>query len=267
MDFGAFVQENKRWLIGCAIGALLWLIASSVVKSVYDPLSVAVSPRQLGAPTTEVYDQSALTAARAEAAELAAERDRLQRELAFVVADKYRAWSGAADTYLYVVGRDLVQRIQQRAADRDVQTDESSSKWDLPSSVDEIRRVLIGIDMIDEIQQRLFAAHDKVKAADPEQLGLTQIQSVQLEPQARRGMQRGTRRGEVDLDDLLEQQRVTFQFHADEATLALFLESCRQPNRTLVVDGWQVQQPSRPGGPCVVKATLSGIVFKQKEEQ
>lgn len=266
MDIGAFVAENKRWLIGCAIGALVWLIASSVINSMWDPAAIATSPRKLGAPTTPVYDQAALQAAQQEGERLAGERQKLQAELAFVVADEYRRWNGPADQYLYVAGRDLEQGILQRANERDVQVSEANIDWEVPTSVDDIRLVLFGLDMMDEIQARLFAANDAVERADPEAPGLTAILSLKLEARRnQRSVRRPAREGEVDLDDLLEQQRVVLQFQSDEPTLAAFVEALRKPNRTLVVDAWQVLEPSRPGEPCTVKATLSGIQFKEHE--
>lgn len=266
MDVGAFVAENKRWLIGCAIGGLVWLIASSVINSMYDPTAIATSPKKLGAPTTPVYDQNGLQAAQQEGEKLAAERQRLQSELAFVVAEKYRRWNGPADQYLYVVGRDLEQGILQRANERDVQVSEANIDWEVPTGVDDIRLVLFGLDLIDEIQARLFAANDAAENAEPEALGLTAILSLKLEPRRnQRGARRPAREGEVDIDDLLEQQRVLVQFQSDEPTLAGFLEALRKPNRTLVVDAWQVIEPTRPGEPCTVKATLAGIQFKEHE--
>ena len=85
MDLGAFVQENKRWLVGVGIGGLCWLIGSTIVQAIYDP-GAAASAKSLKAPT-EVYDQAALSAATTEAEQLATERARLQRELAFVQGD------------------------------------------------------------------------------------------------------------------------------------------------------------------------------------
>ena len=268
MDLGAFVQENKRWLVGAAIGALVWLIASSVINTVYDPGAVATSAKQLGAPTTAVYDDAALAAAQQEQQRLAEERRRLEAELAFVPADKYRRWAGSADQHLFLVGSDLKQAIAQAAADRDVVVSESDITWDVPAGVDEIRRVLFGLDVIDAIQSRLFAAHDRVRAQDPDAVGLVAVLALKLE--SRRGRRAGIRRprggsADVDLDDLIEQQTVAVKFQADEATIATFLESCRQSDRTVVVDRWQVRKPARPGEPCEVQGTLAAIAFKGEQ--
>jgi len=262
MDAGAFIQENKRWLVGCAIGSIVWMIASSVIESVY-----SVTPTSTKGNLTEAYDRNARDTAQEENEKLDKEVKRLRTELAFVVADKYSKWNGQADTHLFVSGRDLKQRILDFASDRDCIVEEKALVWEPVTGIDLIRKALFGLDVVDEIQQRLFAAHDATQAHDEDARGLSVIDSIELES-ARFGNRRGGRgrRGEVNIDDMLTEQRVTLQFQADEPTIAAFLEACRKPNRTLVVDRWSVTKPPRPGEPSMVKATLSGIAFVKKEE-
>jgi hypothetical protein len=64
------------------------------------------------------------------------------------------------------------------------------------------------------------------------------------------------------MNDVFAQEQVSVVFQADEATALAFCEACRKPNRTLLLDGWQLQKPQKPGEPCAVKCTLSGIAFK-----
>ncbi|HEB53828.1 MAG TPA: hypothetical protein ENI87_11300 [bacterium] len=267
MDAGAFVQENKRWLAGVGIGLLAWWIASGVIGALYTTRGVAKSARDFGA-LTAAYDNAALAAARNESEQLQQERERLTQALAFVVADRYARWDGPADTHLFLTGRDLRQAIQDAASVRDVVVDDASITWDVATGEEQIRRRLFGLDVLDQIQQRLFAAHDRCLREDEDAAGLSQILSLKLEPDRsrNRGRPRGRRRGRaVDLGDLLVEQKVSLQFQADEMTITWFLEGCRQPGRTLVVDRWQVLKPARPGEPCTVKATLAGISFLQAE--
>ena len=266
MDAGAFVQENKRWLIGCAIGALVWLIASMVIDSLHPARWPAAS--KLGAPTGSVYDQAALTAARTENEQLVAERQRLQQALAFQQDKKYQlANQGGAGDYLFKVSRDLKQVIAAAANARDVQLTEANVQWEVPTGTDDIRATLFGLELIDELQQRLFAAHDTVRAGNEEATALRAILSIKLDGRRNQKAQvRSTRPGEVDVRDVLTQEQVSFQFQADEATTLLFFESCKKPNRTLVVDTWQVLKPQRPGEPCSVKGTVLGIAFKDGAE-
>lgn len=260
MDVGAFVQENKRWLIGCAAGAVVWLIAGSVVDSSLRPERLSI--KTLGGK--QVYGKDAQAAAAAELAELQKARAALQAELTFAPDKRYDLeGKGAHDTYGYQTGLALKQAIVGAASERMVQCSETSITWEIPTTAEDTRGMLLGLAVLDELQKRLFAAHDAVKAERPEAIGLRAIVGMKLD--ARRGQRsnaRAPRAGEVDLRDLLVQEQVSFTVQADEATLLRLLESCRQPGRTLVVDGWQVMQPTRRGEPCTLKGTVLGVQFK-----
>lgn len=266
MDAGAFVQENKRWLLGVAVGGLVWLVGSAVIGSICDAESARTAGRSLvkNAGSVEMYDGKALSAAREEGEKLAAERQRLQAELAFTPTAKYQlSGQGAPDEYLFQTGRTLKQGILDAANDRDVVVAEKDLSWDAPTNVDEIRGVLFGLDLIDEFTKRLFAAHDAVRAAHPEAAGLRALSMCKVE--SRRGARNtkmAPRPGEVDVRDLVVQERVVFQFQSDEETCTRFVESCRQPGRTLVLDSFQLLAPARTGEPCSVKGALLGIAFK-----
>lgn len=266
MDVGAFVQENKRWLLGCAIGGVVYLIASAVLDSVYE--ASPPSAKKLGAPTTDVFDQTALAAAKEEEEKLRVERERLQKELAFVPSAKFQLTSqGDPSLYFHQVGRGLKQAIATAADQRDVQFAESSVTWEQPNGVDEYRGALFALELLDELQKRLFAAHDASRAAAPECIGLRGITSLKLDRRnQQRSQARSSKPGEVVLGDFLTEEQVSFQFLADEPTLARLLESCRQPDRTLVVETWLVVEGQRAGEPCTVKGTLRGIAFKQPQK-
>jgi hypothetical protein len=264
MDVGEFAQENKPWLVGCAIGAVVWLIGGTIVDSVTKDAASGGRQDRL----REAYSGRQLDAAQEESDLLSGERRRLTSELSFEVAPKYGQWRGPADQHLFVVGRDLRLTIVNAASDRDVLVEESDVTWDVPSGVDQIRATLFGLDLIDEVQQRLFGAHDRVIADDEDAQGLAVIASIKLESlRGRRtvGRRRSRSRG-VDISDLIKQQQVSLQLQCDEPTLAYFLESCRAPGRTLVLDRVSVTEPARSGEPTSVKMTLSGISFVKQEE-
>ena len=266
MDVGAFVQENKRWLLCVAGGGLVWLIGSAVIGSIYDADSVRAEGRSIvrSAGAAEMYDRGALAQAREEAEKLTAERQKLQAELAFVPTAKFTlSGQGAPDQYLFLVARTLKQGILDAANDRDVQVVEKDVSWLAPTGVDEIRSMLFGLELVDEFSKRLFAAHDAVRAARPEAIGLRAITSCKVESrQGARTARATTKPGEVDLRDHVVQERISFQFQSDAETLRAFMESCRQPNRTLVLDSLQVVGPPRGGEPCSIKGVLQGIAFK-----
>ena len=265
MDAGAFMQENKRWLIGCGIGALVWLIGGMVVDAVFNTANAAKSPKQLGAPSTKVYDQAALQAARQEGEQLTAALQQLRLGNGFVQSDKYLlANHGKPDEYQYQIGRELRKAIATAADDREVQVTESGIAWEVSPNPDDIKSVLFGLELLDEVQQRLFAAHDAVRKASEDVPGLRAILALKVD--ARRGSRtpvRALRPGEVDPREAFVQEQVSFQFQASEAVALGFLESCLKPGRTLIIDGWQMLKPQKLGDPCTIKATAFGIAFKE----
>ncbi|MBP8299457.1 MAG: hypothetical protein KA020_03770 [Planctomycetes bacterium] len=267
MDVGSFVQENKRWLIGCAIGGLAFLIANIVIGSIYNAGAEQSTAAGLmrAASKNDVYPKAAVEAAREEAELLQKERERLQAELAFVPSATYQlAGKGAADEYMFQVGRTLKTKVLNLAGERDVQLAEKDVSWPPVTGLDEIRGVLFGLELLDEASQRLFAAHDAVRSANPDAMGLRAILQLKTDDRrAQRGQGRGGRPGEVSLGDYVVQERLLFQFQSDAATLAAFLEACRKPGRTLTIETVTVTQPQRLGDPVQVKGSLQGIAFKE----
>jgi hypothetical protein len=264
MDVGAFVQENKKWLLGVGGGAVAWLVVSVVFDSVHAVRTP--TERSLGAPTGPVYTQAALDAARVEGEELGKARQTLQAAVAFAPSAKFQLTDKVRPgDFLFQQSRDLKQSILVAANQRDVQVAEGGIAWDVPTGVDEIRATLFGLELVDELQQRLFAAHDAVRAADEEAMALRAILSIRLDARRnQRGPLRAPRPGEFDPRDHFAQEQVAFQFQCDEPTALGFLEACRAPGRTLVVENWQMLKPARPGEPCSIKGTLLGIAVKDK---
>jgi hypothetical protein len=260
MDVGSFVQENKRWLLGIAIGGVVWLVASSVVGSMFQVMNSR--PK---ASSDKVWDTASRDAARDEGEKLGAERQKLQQALGFVPSPKYQlANNGRPDEYQFTLSNELKKVILAASQRRDVQATDSVLQWDLPTAIDDIRATVFGLELVDEVQQRLFAAHDTTRQADEEAIGLRAILSLKLD--ARRGQRttaRVARPGEVLLSDFLVQEPVSFQFQADEPTVTTFLESLQKPGRTLVLDSVQVLKPVRAGEPCTVKGVVQGIAWKE----
>lgn len=261
MDVGAFVQENKRWLLGCAIGGVAWIIGGFVIGKVYVLKPVTAQ----GAPQN-VLDAAARDQAKADQQLLAAERQRLQQAWAFMPSRKYQlGGNGTPGDYQYKVSRELRQTIVAAAAQRDVQVVESNLSWETPIGIDDIRGTLFALELVDEVQQRLFAAHDAARRANEEAVGLAAIPSIKVDARRnQRNQVRTVRPGEVDMRDVYAQEQITVQFQADEVTAFAFAEACRKPNRTMVIESWLLQKPSKPGEPCTVKCTLLGIAFKDE---
>jgi hypothetical protein len=223
------------------------------------------SPRRAGA-ASQLYDGEALAAATKEGEQLAAERQRLQQEIGFVPTAKYVLEDkGQPQEYLFGVGHALKQSILTEANKREVAVADKDVKWELPKGPDEIRGMLFGLELMDEASKRLFAAHDAVREARAEATGLRSILYLRLGTRgAQRPGARPQRQGETDPRDKVAQEQLTFSFQSDEAVLAAFLEACRLPQRTLVIQSWKVERPTRPGEPCTVTGALQGIIFKDK---
>jgi hypothetical protein len=131
-----------------------------------------------------------------------------------------------------------------------------------PIGIDDIRGTLFALELVDEVQQRLFAAHDAVRRANENAVALAAIVSIKVDTRRNQRNQVRARPGEVDMRDLYVQEQVTVQFQSDEATELAFCEACRKPDRVLVIDSLQLLKPQKPGEPCTVKCTLLGIAFK-----
>lgn len=269
MDVGAFVQENKKWLLGAGCGAVGWLVVSAIFDSVH---AVRLpTERSLGAPTGPVYTQAALDAARTEGEELAKARAALVAALQYVPGAGFQLPEGVRPgDFLFQQSRDLKQRILTAANQRDVQVAEGGIAWEVPTGVDEIRATLFGLELIDACQQRLFAAHDAARAGDEAAVGLRAILALRLDARrSQRSPLRAPRQGEIDVRDFFTQEQLSFQFQSDEATALAFLEAMRgsTQGQALVLESWQMLKPARPGEPCSIKGTAVGIAFKPKADE
>lgn len=267
MDFGAFLQENRRWLLGCGIGFLVFLIARAIIGSVYDagaPMQ-GISQLRKGLPN-EVYNAAARDALREESEKLDTEQKRLEQLLAYTRSGAFEVPAGAnAGEFLFQKGRELKQTVLDGANERNVQIEDKNVGWNVPLGVDEIRHTLFGLELMDQTIRRLYAASDAVRSADPEAAGLTSIQNLRTDSKASgQGYRPQRSGGAADLRDRIEQERVQFKFEADAATIDAFFESCRRPGSTLVIDSVQMQQPPRIGDPVIVNGTLSGVAFKKE---
>ncbi len=265
MDVGSFVQENKRWLLGCAIGLVVFFVARAIIGSIYDP-DLLRRVAQKNAQVGQVYDRAALQAAIDEQEQLQKQRALLQGQLAYVqdAAFQLEGKSMRPDEYLGKVGRERKIEILRGANERDVQVADKDLSWPpAPQGQDEIRSVLFGIEIVDDLCKRLFAAHDAVRKLDAQAMGLVSLGArVEAQRQQRTAL-RPVKAGEVNVREFLDQQRVTFEFRSDEAVMTSFLESLRRPDKTLALDlPLKVTHSGRRGDPVVVSSSVVGITFK-----
>lgn len=264
MDVGSFVQENKRWLLGCAIGAAVFFIARGVIGSIYNP-DIARAEARKNAQVGTVYGNDALTAAIAEQDELQKAEQLLRAELTYVQdpAFQIEGKSLSPDEYLGKIGRERKIELLRAANERDVQVADKDLSWPpAPQGQDEIRGVLFGIEIVDDVCRRLFAAHDAVRAADGQAMGLVSL-SARVEPRRQQRVASRPAKGQVDVREFLDSERVTFEFKADEAVAIAFLESLRKKDKALTLEApLKMTQSGRRGDPVAVSGSVLGITFK-----
>lgn len=273
MDVGAFVQENKRWLLGSALGLLVYWIASGVIASSFDVAGVrakAMKASKLPQGSDELYRQEERDAARQEQQALQQQLAALRQELEFRPDPAYllQGQTVTADDYLTKVGRELRERLQKEAEARDVQLADKALTWPALTDPDGVRGVLFGLDLLAEATARLFLAHDEVRAADelaPGLIAIPMLSVVDNKSRPQPGL-RQPRGGAVDPRELLEEQKVDFHFQCDAPTAYLFLERCRVPGKALVLENLSVVQGQKPGEPMTVKGSIRGIAFKEGKQ-
>ncbi|GAB4137226.1 MAG: hypothetical protein Fur0037_02170 [Planctomycetota bacterium] len=272
MDVGEFAQENRRWLLGTAIGFLVYWIGSGVISSRFDVDGVrAQAQRKARAPqgAEGLYDGEAQRVAAEEKKMLEERLERLRGEAVFTPGEDYslQGKAMAADDYLTKVGRDLRDRLQRAADLRDVQIVEKGLKWPAATDPDGVRDVLFGLSMLDQVADRLFRSHDEARAADPLAQGLQSIQALSVDPKGQRASAwRPKREKEIDVGDYVEEERVSFQFQSDAPTAYLFLEKCREMGRALLLDDLTMVQGTKQGDPLTVKGTVRGLAFKEPKK-
>lgn len=272
MDAGAFFQENKRWLLGCALGTVVFVIGRMVIGAIHDPRPMLSQTTAMVAagknPDNAVFDAKVRDAVDEEAKKLQDERKRLEAELAYTHDP---AWlidgqGLAPDEYLGKRGRELKNRLQKEAAKRAIEAADDKLKWPSPTAVDDIRAVMFGLEIIDAATQRLFRVHDELRAKDPAAQALVSMSFLVEDRRGSRSALQRVRPGEVDLRDLVEQQRVQFEIRGDAPLVQAFLESCRQPGKTLALESLVVTPSQRRGEPLTAKGALLGIAFKAPKE-
>jgi hypothetical protein len=269
MDAAAFWQENKRWVGGVALGLLVWFVASKIVGSLANPEDKRrQAQRAVSAEgNLELYDAAAQAAARADNQELRSELTRLEAELAFEPDAKYDpAGKGmTADDYLNTVGSALKRSLVQRCNRLGVELSDKKLVWPTTGVFDEIRSVLVGVNLIDLAANRLLDAHEQVRKNDPEAIGLRSIESFRMEPnRARNALGKSSKPGEPDVSGRLAQEKILFEFQSDTATALLFFEALRVPRKTLVVETMTVTGGRAAGEPVTVKGALLGVMFRKE---
>lgn len=264
MDAGAFMQENKRWVLGAVIGLLVYWIGSSVIASTYDVGGTRAAARKLSKlpqGNDQLYGDAQLQAAREQQQALRGRLQELRQELEYRPEAEFvlQGQSMSADDYLAKIGTDLRDRLRKAADLHYVQLVDKGLSWPNVTDPDGVRAALLGLSMLQQTASRLFKAHEQTQ-------GLLAINQLAVADQRRQASFRPSKAGAVTVQDLLDEQKINLEFQSDAPTADLFLESCRQVGRTLVLESLNMTQGKTPGDPVTVKAVLRGIVFKEQKQ-
>ena len=161
-----------------------------------------------------------------------------------------------------------MRRALLDAAEADnVEFAEDDFQWPSPVERDEIQRALFGVSLVEHTVRTLLAAHTKVTGRDFEAQGLRSINSFRMDRRSRtRPRPRGIRRDQgVQIDDLIDEYKVSFKFEADNATVHEFLEGCRASRPRVTFGGLKIIQ-GRPGDPLIVTGEMIALTIKDVPE-
>ena len=265
MDIGELFEEHKRWILGCALGLLVYLIGwFAVIPGVYstDELSSQRLRLVRSNRSQETYTPAALASAREEQEQLDDELTRLREALEFHVPPRFllEGRSESYDQHFSRVQSELLRELLDRADNLNVDLARRDLVWPLAVG-EEVPSVLLGMALLDQAVNRLLDAHDRVMGENPEALGLRRIESFSVDGNVALSRRfRGPRRG-FDPQEYLRQETVSFSFRADTATTMFFLESCRDPSPLSLVE-LSLHQ-GQPGEALQVKGKLAVFVFRE----
>ncbi len=264
MDLHDIWQENKRWILGVIAGLLIYWTGSTIVKGIYSTAAVRqqIRNQQRSVQSEPLYTSEALAAARTEQEELEAARGRLDGALEFVPDDEFLL-AGKGDPHLHfdVVSRRVRRELVHRADALGVEHSESDVNWKPPVG-EAIQPTLIGLALLEAAGHRLLDAHERVRSANFDALGLVSVEAFDVTAHnvGRRGRSTRGRPRAAASSSSVQEHRVKFKFRADEATTLLFLEACRSQEPHIALGADFLMTPgAAPGGPLTVSGTLLAL--------
>ena len=275
MDLQDIWQEHRRWILGVLAGVIVFFAARSIIDSVFGgDRAVREAQRKAQAlMTQEFYQPATRDEILAENDRLVAQVAELREALAFVPSEEFSLiGKGAPDIYFPAVAARVRGGVLRAAQESGVDFEDGNLEWPAPALREEIEKTLIGLAAIEAAALRLVAAGDRVRALDPEALGLVSIDSLKVQNRAsgyRPGMRNRLRRGERDASDLVEENRIAFAIRCDVQTLELWLEALRgeDPPLALSSGDFTVTPGDQAGDPLVVKGQLLALTIQEPAER
>ena len=268
MDFNEFWQENKRWLLGCLAGVLVFLIARSIVDGRFNAPARSDASKANGiykkfrkqGPENEFYVGSHEAKAKADAKRLSERLATLREAMHYEMAPEYDLeGKGDAELHRAAVYSKVRERVFEAAARYNVEFPEDGFAWQPPTERELLQRELVGISLVDHFVKQLMEAHKTVTEADFAALGVHAITSFKMD-RARKVTRRSFRRDpKVQAADLLSEVGVKFQFEADNRTAHQFFENCRASRPRVVLAGLTILRGRRSGDPLSVRGEVRAL--------
>ena len=270
MDLHDLWQENKRWILGVAIGLLVFWVGTMVVDSMWNTSKIRrdneVEARKLsdGPNGNGFYAKAAYDAAKQEGEALAQQLAQTEAALRFVPAPEYELdGKGEAHAYFDRQVRAVRARVLQTADELGVEINEKALSWTTPVGPEETRAALIGLNLLDVALGRVFAAHREVTAGRSGASGVLAIDSFKIETtRAATGAARAARRTAA-AEDPVEEHKVSFVFRADAITTYRLLELFRSETPPIALAPELKIEPGRnPRDPMRVTGRLLALTLR-----
>ena len=268
MDLNDFWQENKKWVLSCVAGLIVFLIAKSVVYNTYVAPVVSKYKSTRGDYSKIAgegrYLDKHLSSARQDRDALTERLSVLRDALHFDLADRFDLnGKGDAELHLATVYAGVRSEVFKSADDEDVEFLEKGFTWSPETEAEKIQRRLIGVNLVQHCVAQLLAAHRVVIQEDFSATGLRSILDFKMDREARTSRRRSGRRDKsVRASDLVSEVSVKFKFEADNATIHRFLENCRTARPRVILGAFKVVPGRRSGDPLVVTGDIRALTVK-----
>lgn len=268
MDLNDFWQENKKWVLSCVAGLIIFLIAKNIVHNTYVAPVVGKYTATRGDYTKiageERYLDTQLIAAKKDREALAAKIAVLRDALHFDLADRFDLnGKGDAELHLATVYAGARSEVFKSADEEDVEFLEKAFTWSPETEPDKIQRRLIGVSLVQHTVEQLLVAHRAVTRDDFAAVGLRSILDFKMDRNERAGRRRSRSRDkDVQAADLLSEVSVKFKFEADNATIHRFLENCRIARPKVIFGAFKVVPGRRAGDPLLVTGDVRALRIK-----
>ena len=265
MDLNDFWQENKRWVLCCVAGLVVFFIAREIVHNTY---VVPVLAEQRAERShwkkvyAEFYDAVQLTAAKKDRARLQGTLAELREAMHHELDDRFNL-AGKGDPELhvsrvYAAVRDKVFDDVDRA---DIEFEEKAFTWPPETVRENIQRRLVGVSLVEHTVGLLLSAHKKVTDENFEAIGLRSILDFKMDRVVLRRKRSRSKDG-VKAADLVAEIAVKFKFSADNATVHQFLENCRAARPRVTLGSLQIVENRRSGDPLLVSGDIRALTIK-----